>query len=1112
MIENISKLLNQRNIFDETVDSIKTKSTLITGVSGSLTAFLLLEISKNVSNKIVFINSDTSELEKVMSDLEVLSDKLNLAMPFFKGEHGDDNTKALNLFSGNESYVVFAEPDSLEQNVVNKRLFESTILKLKTGDEYDFETLISKLEEYNYSKNDFVEEQGEYSVRGGIVDVFSDSLEVPVRIEFFGDTIESIREFDLDTQRSLKVIDSVSFAMNLSREQIDEAIQESYDPLYSYIPDDTLFLIQNPENIDANDAGFLKVRIANRRTLFISSFNSSAPSISSGLIPVDVNVTTIDALLQPEFYGNLKQLYSDIQTKVKNGFEIYILCSDKYQSERIVKLLDDFEDDEVFRMDDIIHHKSSSESKLQVSIKGKYHVYPQSLHSGFVLDEFGIAVYTEHQIFGRFFRQTRKKKLKFKGLTFAELKELRPGDYVVHRDFGVGIYYGLKKIKAGNNEQEAMLITYDGNDKVYVNLNYIHLVKKYSSTEGHVPKLTRLGGGEWDKIKQRAKKKVKDIARDLILLYAKRKSSDGFKFSEDTHWQRELEASFMYEDTPDQIRSTGEIKIDMETPHPMDRLVCGDVGFGKTEVAVRAAFKAVMDNKQVAILVPTTILAKQHYNTFRDRLSPFAVEVGVISRLEKKSQQMEILENVKAGKINILIGTHRILSKDVEFKDLGLLIIDEEQRFGVKAKETLRALKPNIDTLTLTATPIPRTLNFSLLGARDLSIINTPPKNRKPIKTELINLNWDEIGRIIKEEINRGGQVYFVNDKINKMYSLAEYIRDFVPSAKIGIAHGQMDARELEDVVIDFIEKKLNVLVCTKIIESGLDIPNVNTIIINEAQNFGLAELYQLRGRVGRSDQQAFAYLISPKSKMTRTAVRRLLAIEEFTELGSGINLAMRDMEIRGVGNLLGQQQSGFVQQMGFDLFMNIIDEAVEELKTNEFSELFKDEKFIKEKLSGDKIEIKTREPAIIENDLNALLPEDYIQSPTERLNIYKRLYEAKSIEEVNSISLELNDRFGEYLEDVENLLELVKLRISATDAGLEKILISGDQAFIFFPEDKESEVYKSSFFERIIEFVSKDKSGNLKIENDRKRLVISASLPESDKEKITDLMQLLIE
>lgn len=590
----------------------------------------------------------------------------------------------------------------------------------------------------------------------------------------------------------------------------------------------------------------------------------------------------------------------------------------------------------------------------------------------------------------------------------------------------------------------------------------------------------------------------------------KRKSSPGFKFSADTHWQRELEASFMYEDTPDQIKATYEIKEDMESPHPMDRLVCGDVGFGKTEVAVRAAFKAVLDNKQVAVLVPTTILAKQHFNTFRDRLSPFAVEIGVITRLEKKADQLESIRRVASGKINILIGTHRILSKDITFKDLGLLIIDEEQRFGVKAKEILRTLKPNVDTLTLTATPIPRTLNFSLLGARDLSIINTPPKNRKPIITDIITLDWEEIGRIIKDELRRNGQVYFVNDKIERMYTLAEKLKSIVPTAKISIAHGQMEARKLEDVIINFIEKKINVLVCTKIIESGLDIPNVNTIIINEAQNFGLAELYQLRGRVGRSDQQAFAYLISREGTLTRSAIRRLQSIEEFTELGSGINLAMRDMEIRGVGNLLGQQQSGFVQQMGFELFMNIIDEAVDELKTTEFSELFKDDKLFKDKISLDSSTQSKREPTIIENDLTALIPTEYIQNDTERLNIYKRLYEATSTESVDLIATELKDRFGNYLDDIENLLDLVKLRIKATNTGFEKILISGRKAFIFFPENNESEAYKSTFLDTVLNEISINKSGKFLIENDRKRLIISVELPEPDKSKLNFLLTLL--
>ncbi len=588
------------------------------------------------------------------------------------------------------------------------------------------------------------------------------------------------------------------------------------------------------------------------------------------------------------------------------------------------------------------------------------------------------------------------------------MKELKRGDYIVHRDYGIGIFSGLKKIKIANSEQEVIKLSYSDGDKVFVSLNYVNLIKKYSGNEGYTPKLTRLGGGEWDKLKERTKKKVKDIARDLIILYAKRKSEKGFAYSEDTHWQRELEASFMFEDTPDQITATEDVKVDMQSENPMDRLVCGDVGFGKTEIAVRGAFKAVLDNKQVAILVPTTILAFQHYNTFRDRLSPFAVEVGLLTRMQSKQEQKETLEKLEEGKVNIIIGTHRILSNDLKFKDLGLLIIDEEQRFGVKAKEKLKALKPNIDTLTLTATPIPRTLNFSLLGARDLSVINTPPKNRKPILTEIINLDWNSVKEIIEKEIQRKGQIYFVNDKVSNLEKLYDKLKSLVPRLRVGIAHGQMSGRELEDVVIDFIEKRIDVLLCTKIIESGLDIANVNTIVINNANMYGLAELYQLRGRVGRSDAQAYAYFISPPAgKLTKTAIRRLQAIEEYTELGSGFNLAMRDMEIRGVGNLLGREQSGFVQQIGFEMYIDIIDEAVAELKENEFKDLFKDEKSLK-KIS-DKVQAKSEEMfTVIENDINAYIPQEYIENDSERLNIYKRLYDLKKTTDLESIKDEL--------------------------------------------------------------------------------------------------------
>ena len=679
------------------------------------------------------------------------------------------------------------------------------------------------------------------------------------------------------------------------------------------------------------------------------------------------------------------------------------------------------------------------------------------------------------------------------------MKELKQGDFVVHRDFGIGIFSGLRKIKVGNSEQEVVKLSYEEGDTLFLNMNYVNLIKKYSASEGITPKLTRLGGGEWDRIKERTKKKVKDIARDLILLYAKRKSEQGFRFSADDHWQRELEASFIYEDTPDQMNSTEEVKQDMMSENPMDRLVCGDVGFGKTEVAVRASFKAVLDNKQVAILVPTTILAVQHYNTFRDRLSPFAVEVECITRMNSKNQQKEILTRLEEGKVNILIGTHRLLSKDIVFKDLGLLVIDEEQRFGVKAKEKLRAIKPNVDTLTLTATPIPRTLNFSLLGARDLSVINTPPKNRKSIITEIISLDWKKITEIIRKELSHNGQVYFVNDKIANLYLLADKLKEYIPMAKVGIAHGQMDANELENIVVNFIEKKLNVLFCTKIIESGLDIPNVNTIIINNANMYGLSELYQLRGRVGRSDVQAYAYFISPPAvKLTKTAIRRLQAIEEYTELGSGFNLSMRDMEIRGVGNLLGREQSGFISRVGFELFIDIIDEAVAELKQNEFKDIFKDEDSLK-KLSETvkkKIEFKS---TIIENDFNALIPEEYIENSTERLNIYKRLYDMQEIEEVASLAEELRDRFGELDERVKTLIKIIVLKIKATKFGLEKINLSGRELSLHFPVEKEHPAYKGEFFDKMIKKMSAGKSGKYSIANNKEKLIFEVYLDKDD-------------
>ncbi len=1064
LFRNIAKIFYNSGTFaqlDKFLDG--TGKIDVSGLFGSSRAFFLNFIAGKSQGKIVYFSSDLEKLRKVKEDFEVISDYEHTGI--FSDEKtldSDSLSKALSLLSSEDKFAVFIDSTKIYEKTISRDKFSDSIVELKKGEEYLFEELIQKLEEYNYTKKDFVDETGDFSVRGGIVDLFPERYDSPLRIEFFGETVESIREFDITTQRSLRMIDVVRISMNIS--ESEEGKANITDTVLDYLPEGCILIF---EDIELQENYITKELLNNLSAGFkcinILTFDNS-----------ESEVVSFKTKPQPDFHSNIKLLEDNIADFANKDYHLFIACSDEYQAKRMRNLIDDYDKENIFE---------------------KIKVLSESPHSGFISHEAKLLFYTEHEIFGRYFRQIKKRKKKFRGITFEELKELRYGDLVVHRDFGIGVYSGLKTIKTGNGLQEVVKLTYAENDVIYLSLNYVNLISKYSANEGFTPKLTRLGGSEWENLKAKTKKKVQDIARDLILLYAKRKVSEGFAFSADSHWQRELEAGFIYEDTPDQARATEEVKQDMESPNPMDRLVCGDVGFGKTEVAVRAAFKCVLDNRQVAILVPTTILAIQHYNTFRDRLSPFAVETQCITRMHKKKEQTEILKKTEEGKINILIGTHRILSKDIKFKNLGLLVIDEEQKFGVKAKEKLRALSPGVDTLTLTATPIPRTMNFSLLGARDLSVINSPPKNRKPIITEIIKLDWRLIGDIIRKELARNGQVYFVNDKIAPLYKFADRIKELVPNAKVGIAHGQMEGNELEDIIVDFIEKKLNVLVCTKIIESGLDIPNVNTIIINNANSYGLSELYQLRGRVGRSSVQAYAYFVSPPtSTLTSNAIRRLQAIEEYTDLGSGFNLAMRDMEIRGVGNMLGREQSGFVQQVGFELFMEIIEEAVAEIKDKEFGELFKDDT-TQQKISESMKKKKEISGIIFENDLNALLPTDYISNETERFNIYKRLYNSLSESDLQEIRNELSDRFGKIPEETENLINVVKLKLLTGELGLEKIVLNELQLSLYFPKDKEHRIFKSGFFENLIDTISKSKAGSYNISNSRIQLIIEVKL-----------------
>ena len=1134
-----------------------------TKVNGSLRAYLLEYIFRNVSNKILYIGRDEEELFALQEDIQMLGLQENCAL-YSEGKMSTygENAKAMGLMAEGKEYAVLASEGKIREKIISRKKYADSIIKLETGNDFPFDELLNKLEDYGYDKKYMVEMPGDFAVRGGIVDIYPEYFSSPVRVEFFGDTVESIREFDINSQRSVNVLNIVSFGRKFTGLQDDSEIPafqlngiQGNDTLLNYADDDTIIITE--DGVDIED--LLKIKT---KFFVISQFGAegqspghSSSEPSAGQSPrgesatSGLSIVNFSSKPQPDYRGNINKLIENLSKQIQDGFEVFITCSDKYQAERLKTLFEETGDDE----------KQSS------GYLNKIHFLDDSLHGGFIFSGGKIAVFTEHQIFGRYFKQYKKKKKRYRSISIDELKQMKIGDYIVHRDFGIGIFAGIvtQPIKSSGGMQDFIKILYAKNDVMYLSLNYINLISKYSATEGYTPKLTRIGGGEWEAIKSKTKKRVQDIAKELILLYAQRKSIEGIAYAPDTHWERELEASFMYEDTPDQAQATIDVKNDMQNKSPMDRLVCGDVGFGKTEVAIRAAFKAVLGGRQVAMLVPTTILAIQHFNTFRDRLAPFAVEIGCITRFNSKKEQMETLKKLTDGKIDVLIGTHRLLSKDVIFKNLGLLVIDEEHRFGVKHKEKLREIKPNVDTITLTATPIPRTLNFSMLGARDLSVINTPPKNRKPIFTEIIKLNWNLIASLINKEISRGGQVYFVNDKVSTIYKIAEKLKSILPLAKIAVAHGQMDkdGREeeltkltmrhskLEEVIIDFIEKKIDVLVCTKIIESGLDIPNVNTIIINNANMFGLAELYQLRGRVGRSEKQAFAYFVSPPvGTLTKSALMRLEAMEEYTELGSGFNLSMRDMEIRGVGNLLGREQSGFVQQVGFELYLDIINEAVAELSDVEIGHSHRGESLTSEmsykssemsseagqssrlsgqseglpdserldadkpsdssvplwKGQGEAIDRLSREISlgerlrksgfVFENDYNAYIPKIYIEDDNERLNIYKELYSIVEEKEIEEMRTSITDRFGKLPEEMEKLFELVKIRGSAIKLGLEKISLYDNELTMYFPYDTNHPVYKSDFYINLIDNMSRDNSRRYDILPDKQRLVVKIS------------------
>jgi transcription-repair coupling factor (superfamily II helicase) len=956
--------------------------------------------------------------------------------------------------------IIVTYPEALAEKVVRKAYLTKNTIKLRRDESASMDSISDLLLENDFDRVDYVYEPGQYAIRGGIIDVFSYTNDFPYRIEFFGDEVESIRSFNPEDQLSVDQLEHITIVPNIQ----DRKILDKRVSFFAYISEETIIWADDLKlTIDKVGFEFDKATEAFEQSEFegeVSNYYVPGNEFSKDALQFSIVefgrqfvFNTADKFEyhirpQPSFNKNFDILINNLNENTHKSFQNYILSENPSQLKRLYAIFDD------------IHATSGKERRF------KFDTIGIALHEGFVDEDNKVACYTDHQIFERYHKFHLKEKFSSKAaITLKEIYDLQPGDYVTHIDHGIGKFDGLEKINNLGNEQEAIRIIYKGGDLLYVSIHSLHRISKYVGKEAVSPQLNKLGTQSWKKLKDKTKKRVKDIAKELIKLYAERKSLDGHQFPPDNYLQHELEASFIYEDTPDQLKSTQDIKKDMEATYPMDRLVCGDVGFGKTEVAIRAAFKSVSDSKQVAVLVPTTILALQHAKTFNARLSEFPCRIEYINRFKNAKEQKQIKEDLKAGKIDILIGTHRLIGKDIQFKDLGLLIIDEEQKFGVSAKEKLKHLKVNVDTLTLTATPIPRTMQFSLMGARDLSIINTPPANRYPVLTELRSFSEDVISNAINYEIDRGGQVFFVHNRVQNIMDVRDMIQKFCPDVNIAIGHGQMEGHKLEKIMMEFIDGKYDVLLATTIIESGLDIPNVNTIIINEAQNYGLSDLHQLRGRVGRANRKAFCYLLSPPlSTLTAEARKRLKAIEEFSALGSGFNIAMRDLDIRGAGNILGAEQSGFISDIGFEMYHKILDEALLELKETEFKDLYSDEKhkeFVRE--------------CQIETDMAISITDRYITNITERLSLYKELDNIEEETELQKFTVRLIDRFGPLPPQTEELINTIRLRWMAKEIGFGKIFMKNERFVGYFVSNQESPYYQSAHFSKVLQFVQQN-------------------------------------
>ena len=1065
------------------------KKIALKGLVGSSASVISNAVLQNHSGFHLFVLSDKEEAAFFFNDLENLNKNASHILFFphsyrrpYQLEEIDNanvvsRAEVLERINRGNASVVVTYPEALFEKIITKKQFAKNILEIKKGGEYSVDFINELLIEYEFERVDFVYEPGQFAIRGGIVDIFSFSNDTPYRVEFFGDEVDSIRTFDPVNQLSIKTMTRLTVVPNIQKYATEE------------VREDILQFIPNQTNIWIKDYLLIGEILDKEYKKALEAYNNLPETPVKHTPPVDLffskplfeknaqkfnliefgerpffgdNEFHFNISLQPSFNKNFELLIEDLKKNEKAGFSNMIVSSQAKQVERLYSIFED----------------------LKTSIQ--FTTLSFALHEGFIDNEQKYVCYTDHQIFERYHRFRLKEGFRKnqQALTLKEIYNLQKGDYVTHIDHGIGKFSGLEIIDVNGKPQEAIRLIYKDNDVLYVSIHSLHRIAKYTGKEGTQPKMNKIGSQAWSNTKKKTKSKIKEIAYDLIKLYAKRKQEKGFAYSPDSYLQNELEASFIYEDTPDQLKATVAVKEDMESESPMDRLVCGDVGFGKTEIAIRAAFKAVADSKQVAVLVPTTILALQHYKTFKERLKDLPCNVDYVNRFKTTKQINDTLKRLESGGIDIIIGTHKLVGKGVKFKDLGLIIIDEEQKFGVGVKDKLKLFRASVDTLTLTATPIPRTLQFSLMGARDLSIINTPPPNRQPVDTQIISYNEEAIRDAVSYEVQRGGQVFFVHNRVQNIHEVGGMIQRLCPGVKVAIGHGQMDGKKLENLMSDFVNHEYDVLVATTIIESGIDVSNANTILINNAQNFGLSDLHQMRGRVGRSNKKAFCYLIAPPMHtLPSDSRKRLEAVAHFSDLGSGFNIAMRDLDIRGAGNLLGGEQSGFISDIGFDMYQKILNEAINELKQEEFKDLFVEDK------SVDEMEFVT--DCILETDLELLIPDTYINNVTERLIIYQDLDNTKNADDLAVFASGLTDRFGPMPEVVNELIKSIELRWLAKEIGFEKLVIKSNKMLGYFVSKQDSPYYQSSRFTKVLNFIQTNPSdAKMNERNNKLRLI----------------------